>query len=185
MSDFLSGQLLISLPSMQGDYFSHTVTLLIEHNEDGAFGLVVNRPLDATLAELLGDQELLEDAAIFDNIPLMESGPVEQNRLFFLHSHDGKLDNAYPVNDRIVLSTSLDLVQEIHTAAGHTDIMAGLGYAGWSAGQLETEITENAWLHLPSTSDLVFDPHVDDIWHKAYARLGVNPGHYVNRPGSA
>lgn len=183
MSDFLSGQLLISLPSMQGDYFSHTVTLLIEHNEDGAFGLVVNRPLDATLAELLGDQELLEDAATFDNIPLMESGPIEQNRLFFLHSHDGELDNAFSVNDRIVLSTSLDMVQKIHTAAGHTDIMAGLGYAGWSGGQLEDEIRRDVWLVTPYVHEAVFNSACEDRPQIAANAIGVDLNLIAPTPG--
>ena len=84
MSDFssLSGQLLVSLPSMQGDYFSHTVTLLIEHNDQGAFGLVINKPLDEELSDLLADKELYCP----QGITVLESGPVEQNRLFFLHT---------------------------------------------------------------------------------------------------
>ena len=187
MSDYLSGQLLISLPSMQGDYFSHTVTLLIEHNEDGAFGLVVNRPLDASLAELLVDQDLADADPAFASIPLMESGPVEQNRLFFLHgslnSEDDDFENSFRINDQAVLTTSLDLLQTIIAGAGPDDIMAGLGYAGWAGGQLEDEIRRDVWLVTPYVHEAVFNSPCEDRPQIAANAIGIDLNLIAPTPG--
>lgn len=181
MSDFssLAGQLLVSLPSMQGDYFSHTVTLLIEHNEDGAFGLVINKPLDLELSDLLVDSEL----HCPEGIRVLESGPVEQNRLFFLHTSDQVFENSHPINDHVSLTTSMD----VFDARGETlpaHLLAGLGYAGWSGGQLEEEIRADVWLVVPYVNDIIFDVPFEERPEFAARAIGIdlnlispNPGH--------
>ena len=154
MPDFssLAGQLLVSLPGMQGDYFSHTVTLLIEHNEQGAFGLVLNKPLDSELSDLLVDSELQCPSGI----AVLETGPVEQNRLFFLHTGDRMFENSHPINEHVTLTTSLDVFDaEAGTLPEH--LIAGLGYAGWSGGQLEQEILADVWLVVPCVPDVLFN----------------------------
>ena len=183
-STSLSGQMLVSLPSMQGDYFTQTVTLLIEHNDNGAFGLVVNRPLDATLADLMADQEYEFDINDHDQIPLLESGPVEQNRLFFLHSGDAHFSNSVRINDDISLCTSLDLLQAISSDEGPQKVVAGLGYAGWSGGQLENEIKADVWLVTPYLHQAVFDTPYEDRPRLAAESIGIDlnlisptPGH--------
>lgn len=180
----LSGQLLVSLPSMQGDYFSHTVTLMIEHNRDGAFGLVVNRPLDANLGDLLTEQDFDFAHDLHGLIPLLESGPVEQNRLFFLHSAEHSYTNSMQITDEVCLCTSLDLLRAISTGDGPADAVAGLGYAGWSGGQLENEIRADVWLVTPYVHGAVFNTAYEERPQLAADMVGVdlnlispNPGH--------
>lgn len=182
MSDFssLRGQLLVSLPSLRSDYFAHTVTLLIEHNRDGAFGLVVNRPLDATLAELLADHDIECTA----DVPLLESGPVERNRLFFLHSSDMKYEASLSVNKHVTLSASLDVARDASRDKGPEHLLAGLGYAGWSGGQLEHEIKRDVWLVTPFQKELLFVTPFKERPEAAARLIGVDlnlispvPGH--------
>ena len=181
MSDFssLSGQLLVSLPSMQGDYFSRTVTLLVEHNRDGAFGLVINKPLGAELSELLADHEISCD----EHVTLLESGPVEQNRLFFLHSGEVSYENSIALNDKLTLTTSLDIVEAVSGGTGPRDIMAGLGYAGWSGGQLESEITADVWLVTPYSHDIVFKTPFDRRPEEAARAIGIDLNLIAPTPG--
>ncbi len=182
MSDFtsLSGQLLVSLPTMRGDYFSHSVTLLIEHNRDGAFGLVINKPLDVDLAELIDDQI----TRCPPNITVLESGPVEQNRLFFLHTTDVIFESSVGIETNLSLTTSLDILDAISKNNGPKKILAGLGYAGWSGGQLEREIQADVWLVIPYTDDIVFDVPFDERPEAAARSIGIDlnlisptPGH--------
>jgi putative transcriptional regulator len=165
---------------MQGDYFSHTVTLLIEHNRNGAFGLVVNKPLEAELSELLAEH----DISCSEHITILESGPVEQNRLFFLHSSEVAFENSIVINGDLTLTTSLDLVEAISLKEGPQDIMAGLGYAGWSAGQLENEIREDVWLVTPYQHDILFHVPFEERPEAAARAIGIDlnlisptPGH--------
>ena len=165
---------------MQSDYFSHSVTLLIEHNQAGAFGLVINKPLQANLRELLAEQDITCHADIL----LLESGPVEQNRLFFVHSNDKTYQDSVAINEHLSLTTSLELVEAISAGVGPRNLFAGLGYAGWSAGQLEREIAADVWLVVPYKHDIVFETPFDERPVKAAESIGIdlnlispNPGH--------
>ena len=181
----LQGQLLIASPHMEDPRFKHSVILMCQHDDSAAMGVVINRrSSQINLSQLCKTLEMGTPRFCGDQ-PVFIGGPVENGRGFVLHSQDHMRPESVAVTHEIGLTSSVKFLRDITDGTGPAQSIVSLGYAGWSAGQLETELTENAWLHLPSTSDLVFDPHVDDIWHKAYARLGVNPGHYVNRPGSA
>ncbi|MDA0977545.1 MAG: YqgE/AlgH family protein [Proteobacteria bacterium] len=176
----LRGHLLVSLPSLQQDYFSRSVTLLVEHNRDGAFGLVVSNPLEADLAVLLADHDI--DCP--DDITLLESGPVEQDRLFFLHSSDRTFENSVAVNEAVQISTSLDLLDAIARGEGPADLVAGLGYAGWSGGQLESEIQADVWLVTPYIHEVVFRTPFEKMPEAAARAIGIDlnlispvPGH--------
>ena len=171
----LSGHLLVSLPSIKGDYFRQTVTLLVEHSKEGAFGLVVNRPTNVNLSDLLVDHDEFYFPKEFQEaIPLLETGPVEQNRLFFLHSNERELSYSVPVNNRVSLSTSLNLISDIKENEYPNDIIAGLGYAGWSAGQLENEIKGDAWLVTPYVHDAVFNMPYTDRPQLAADSIGID-----------
>lgn len=180
MSDFssLAGQLLVSLPSMQGDYFSHTVTLLIEHSEEGAFGLVINKPLDTKLSDLLVDSEL----QCPQGITVLDSGPVEQNRLFFIHTTDQTFENSHPINEHISLTTSMDVFDaKDETLPQH--LLAGLGYAGWSGGQLEEEILADVWLVAPYVNELTFEVPFDQRPEFAARAIGIDLNLIAPTPG--
>lgn len=179
----LSGQLLVSLPSMQGDYFSQTVTLLIEHNRDGAFGLVVNRPLDANLGDLLTEDDFEFSTDLHDDIPLMETGPVEQNRLFFLYSGEKDFENSVRINDQVSLCTSTDLLAAISDHKGPQDVIAGLGYAGWSGGQLENEIKADVWLVTPYVHNAVFNTPFEARPQLAADAIGIDLNLIAPTPG--
>ena len=169
---------------MQGDYFSQTITLLIEHNRDGAFGLVVNRPLDANLGDLLSEQLFDFANELHQEIPLLESGPVEQDRLFFLHSGEDEYRNSVKINNDVSLSTSLDLLEAVANQKGPEDVIAGLGYAGWSGGQLENEIKADVWLVTPFLIEAIFRTPFEDRPRLAAESIGIDlnlisptPGH--------
>ena len=170
----ISGKLLVSLRSMRGDYFNKTVTLIIEHNEDGAFGLVVNRPIDADLSELLVNQKEFDSSPeVIREIPLLETGPVEQNRLFFLHGNDREFSYAKKINDHVSCSTSSELLTSILKGDGPADVIAGLGYAGWSAGQLENEIKGDVWLVTPYVQEAVFKTPFEERPQIAAGAIGI------------
>ncbi len=180
-SDFssLRGQLLISMPSMQGDYFSHSVTLLIEHNRDGAFGLVISNPLEADLSSLLEHY----DVEGVPDITVLESGPVEQNRLFFLHSNEEPIKGALDINDELALSTSLEVLDTFQKSGGPKQIVAGLGYAGWSGGQLESEIMADVWLVTPYNHDILFNIPFEKRPEAAARSIGVDLNLIATKPG--
>lgn len=181
----LQGQLLIASPHMEDPRFKQSVILMCQHDDNAAMGVVINRrSSQINLSRLCKTLEMGTPRFCGDQ-PVFIGGPVENGRGFVLHSQDHMRPESVEVTHEIGLTSSVKFLRDITDGTGPAQSIVSLGYAGWSAGQLETEITENAWLQLPSTSDLVFDPHVDSIWHKAYAQLGVNPGHFVNRPGSA
>lgn len=181
----LQGQLLIASPHMEDPRFKHSVILMCQHDGNAAMGVVINRQSNQiNLSQLCKTLEMGTPRFCGDQ-PVFIGGPVENGRGFVLHSQDHMRPESVAVTNEIGLTSSVKFLRDITDGTGPARSIVSLGYAGWSAGQLETEITQNAWLHLPSTSDLVFDPNVDAIWHKAYAQLGVNPGHYVNQPGSA
>jgi len=127
-------QFLIALKSLSGDYFEHSITLLVDHNEHGAFGLMINRPIKQDISALFPD--------LPENIqcPLLEGGPVEQDKLFFLHRSDRTFDSTLAVSPNISLTTSLDLVDDLHNGNMPEPMLAILGYAGWGAEQLEQEL---------------------------------------------
>lgn len=175
----LRGQLLVSLPSMQEDYFAHSVTLLLEHNEEGAFGVVVNRPLEPKLAEVLKEH----DIACARDITLLEGGPVEQGRLFFLHSGEVDYETSHRVNEQLSFTTSADLEDIISKKTGPKDIIAGLGYAGWAGGQLESEIIRDVWLVAPFAYELIFVTPYDDRPQAAARQIGIDLNLIAPTPG--
>ena len=165
---------------MQGDYFSRTVTLLVEHNKDGAFGLVINKPLGVDLSELMVDQV----AHCPPGITVLDSGPVEQNRLFFLHTTETMFESSAEIAEDVALTTSLDILDAIARGQGPRQAFAGLGYAGWSGGQLENEIQADVWLVVPYVRNFVFTVPFTAQPEKAANSIGIDlnlisptPGH--------
>ena len=166
----LRGQLLVSMPSMQGDYFSRTVILLIEHGQAGAFGLVVNKPLTLNLNELFRQNNIECEASL----TLFDFGPVDQNRLFFLHSREVDFEHSVPVNSEVSLATSIDVLGGISQGVGPSSILAGLGYAGWSAGQLDQEIRTDVWLVTPYRHQIIFGTPYSERPEAAARTIGVD-----------
>ncbi|MGD2075450.1 MAG: YqgE/AlgH family protein [Gammaproteobacteria bacterium] len=173
-SDYLTNQFLIAMPGLEDPNFFHSVTYICEHNEEGALGLVINRPLDMQLAEILRHVHLEHAAPEAQQIPVHLGGPVQQDRGFVLHEPLGDWDATLKVTDRIGITSSVDILEAIAANQGPERTLIALGYAGWGAGQLEREIAENAWLSGPADPEILFTTPDEQIWRAAAASLGVD-----------
>lgn len=168
-------QCLIAMPDMQDGRFAQTVTYIVRHDDDGAVGLVVNRPLELTVDELLKEVRLpvITDTPHPDQ-PVLYGGPVSTEAGFVLHEDKGHWNSSLEVDDNLCVTSSRDILDAISQGKGPSRYQILLGYAGWSAGQLEKEIAENAWLVCPADSKLLFDLPYENRWEAAARRIGVD-----------
>ncbi len=173
-SGSLTNQLLIAMPGMADPNFSTTVTLICEHNEDGALGIIVNRPLTLDLGGLFEQLDLETSDPIIAANPVLMGGPVGPERGFVLHSAGKSYESSLPVSKEIHLTLSRDIIDALASGEGPEKSLVALGYAGWEAGQLEDEILANSWLNVPATTDIVFDLPFDDRWEAAARTLGID-----------
>ena len=171
----LTGQLLIAMPAMQDPRFTHSVIYLCAHTEDGAMGLVLNRPLASPSFEDLLRQLDVTPTPPARRITLCDGGPVDGARGFVLHTTDWTGDGSLQVDDAVALTASLDVLKAIAAGDGPRAGLLALGYASWGAGQLDDEIQANTWLSVPATLDLVFDNDHNTKWRRALASIRVDP----------
>lgn len=170
----LRNHFLLAMPGLQGGLFSHSITYLCEHGESGAMGIIVNQPLQLTLDEIF-DHLDIEPCADFSHVPVLAGGPVQMDHGFVLHRCCGdRWGASLRVTDSICLSTSRDILKAIAAGAGPEDFIVALGYAGWAAGQLEEEITNNSWLTLPADPAILFETPHDKRLHRAAGSMGVD-----------
>lgn len=169
----LKNQFLIAMPGLIGSYFGDTVTYLCEHNDDGAMGLVINRPSTLSLRELLG-QLGLDSHAVAAEAPVMQGGPVSRDRGFILHGDDVRFDASLDLGNGMMLTAAREVLEAIGRGEGPRDYLVTLGYAGWDAGQLDRELLDNAWLTCPVTLDVVFQEPFESRVSKAAASLGID-----------
>lgn len=173
-SGYLTGQLLIAMPQMQDTRFERAVICMCVHNVDGAMGLIVNR-----LSQELTFPDLLEQVGIerkpdMAPMPIHIGGPVETGMGFVLHTSDYGQSNTIKVNQSISLTHTVEVLKDIADGQGPRQAMLALGYAGWGAGQLDSEMQENAWLNVPADESLIFDDALQDKWQRSIAKLGVD-----------
>jgi len=171
---YLTGQLLIAMPSMLDPNFRQTVTYICEHNNEGALGLVINRPLDLNLGRIFAQLALQSADADTARMPILCGGPVQTDRGFVIHESDSDWESSARITNSIHVTTSQDILTSMAAGKGPTRAMVALGYAGWGAGQLEFEITENAWLSVPATSRILFDTPFEERWKEAAGLLGID-----------
>jgi len=171
----LTNQFLIAMPNLADPNFSETLTLICEHNDEGALGFVVNRPAGIPLSELL-DQQGLEYTPTpgITDAPLYQGGPVDIERGFILHSPERAWATTMKVSDDFAITSSRDIIEDTLRGEGPREIMYLLGYAGWAPGQLEQEMAENAWLTTEASADIVFRTPVESRWKKAASQLGID-----------
>jgi len=170
----LTNQLLIAMPGMADPNFSTTVTLICEHNDDGALGIIINRPLNLKLSGLF--EQLSVDDADPDvgSSPVMAGGPVGTERGFVLHGKDYSFENTLAVSDDIQLTLSRDVIDAMATGDGPLKSLVAIGYAGWEPGQLEEEMLSNVWINVDATPELVFDTPFEERWNSAARLLGID-----------
>ena len=183
--EFLTGQLLIAMPSMRDARFARSVIYVCAHHPDGAMGLVINRLVGAiTFSDLLS-QLGIEQNKVNDEIRVHFGGPVESGRGFVLHSGEYQQDSTLQVNDTVALTATTDILRDIADGAGPRRRLLALGYAGWGPGQLDSEIQANGWLHVSPDEELVFDADLDNKWERAIAKLGIDVSMLSGEAGHA
>jgi len=172
-SGYLDRQMLIAMPNMVDGNFAGSVTLLCQHNDEGAIGITINRLSDFSLGEILAQLHIdCKDEAI-RNLPVVEGGPVAPDRGFVLHTPLEGFESSMPVSDEIMVTTSRDILTAIAQGKGPSKYLVALGYAGWGGGQLEGEMRQNAWLAVEADSNIVFDMPLPNRFDGALGRLGI------------
>jgi putative transcriptional regulator len=174
----LTNKLLIAMPSLQDGHFSQTIALVCGHSEQGALGLILNRPLNMRLGQLFEQMLLDPPQSHWLEQVVLRGGPMEQERGFVIHKTDGAgagpWDSTMVVSDQIHVTTSKDILAAISAGKGPSDALVALGYAGWDAGQLEDEIRQNAWLVSEVSEKLIFHTPFPERWQAAASLLGVD-----------
>jgi putative transcriptional regulator len=172
---WLSGQLLVAMPSLSEPPFAQSVIYMCAHSPDGAMGLVVNRPVENLSFDDLLRQLGIEPVPPARRIQVQAGGPVEQVRGFVLHTADWLQEGSLRVNDAMALTASIDVLREIARGRGPRRCLLALGYAGWGPGQLDREIAENSWLSVAADEALIFGEDFAAKWRLALAKLGIDP----------
>ncbi|MES9842350.1 MAG: YqgE/AlgH family protein [Candidatus Thiodiazotropha endolucinida] len=170
----LTNHFLIAMPRLEDPNFFHTVTYICEHTTDGAMGIVINRPMDLHLADIFEQLEIQISTNDIAEQPVYIGGPVQSDRGFVLHDSSTEWASTLKVTTEISVTTSLDILEAIATGKGPEHNLVALGYAGWGAGQLESELAQNAWLSGPAESDIIFNRASDERWQAAADLLGVD-----------
>lgn len=170
----LTGHFLIAMPAMADPNFSRTLTYVCEHNADGALGIVVNRPTEMDMATLFERVEIPLEHEDFSRVPVYYGGPVQTDRGFVLHRPAGEWMSSIKVNEDLALTSSKDVLESMAHQTGPSDFIMALGYAGWSAGQLEWELSQNAWLTVKASPDIIFHQPPEARFAAAMQLLGVD-----------
>jgi len=160
------------MPQLNDPWFAHSVCYICDHNEDGSMGLVINKPLDMQLIEIL--KELKIDTSKPQDQPVLQGGPVSPEQGFILYHGQVKTEQNMEIAPNINLTTSKEILEEIGQGQGPESMLICLGYAGWEAGQLEAEFTANSWLTIPADDELLFNTPSQDIARAAAKKLGVD-----------
>lgn len=170
----LTNHFLIAMPGLADPNFAHTVTFICEHNAEGAMGIIINRPIDVTIGEILKQSEIEPSDSFDTEAPAFSGGPVQPEYGFVLHSPPGPWESSLTVSDRIGVTTSRDILTAIAHNEGPRAYLIALGYAGWGAQQLEREMASNTWLSHPADPRILFETPVEKRWSAAAALLGID-----------
>lgn len=170
----LRNHLLIAMPQLGDPNFDHSVTLLCQQDEYGAFGVTINRPMDLTLGELMAQLEIEVQDPTISGRTVLSGGPVQAEQGFILHDGDRNWDSTLRITNDLALTSSKDILVNIAQGAGPANYVLVLGCAGWGPGQLEQELKENSWLTCPATSTILFELPFKDRWHGAAKTLGID-----------
>lgn len=181
----LTNQFLIAMPTLRDPNFYRTVTYLCAHNEEGAMGIIINRPLSLNLGDVLRHMKMEVTDPIVNHMHIFQGGPVQPERGFVIHRPSGEWDAVLPVGDDIAVATSHDILAAIAQGKGPANVTVALGYAGWGAGQLEKELAGNAWLSGPIDARIIFDISYEERWQSAARLLGIDPNLLSGQVGHA
>jgi putative transcriptional regulator len=185
--DALTGNLLLAMPGMADPFFSQTLTLICEHSEEGAMGLVINQPTEVSLQEVFEQLEFSDVSTDAMQKPIGYGGPVGKDQGFILHTKDRekKWSSSFEVMEGIELTASQDIVEAVSKGNGPDKWLFVLGYAGWGAGQLETELVGDSWITMPATEQLIFDTPAEEQLKAAASNLGIEFSRLATTTGRA
>lgn len=185
------GKLIVAMPDMNSDTFSEAVVFMCAHNDDGALGFIINKSAPMALSDLVAHTELAEEEQFVisrteaEETPVFAGGPVDQHRGFVLHSDEYSNSATLPVWRDLALTSSLQILRAIASGTGPRNAAVFLGYAGWSAGQLEAEMADNAWLVVDAERDFIFDRHVETKYQRALQSIGISSANFISEAGRA
>jgi putative transcriptional regulator len=188
---FLDDQFLIAMPGMKDDRFSRAVIYVCAHSEEGAMGLMINQAQQMRFPDLLvqlgilNEQQAIRLPSKTRDFVVRNGGPVDRSRGFVLHSDDFTVESSMPVSDDICLTATVDILRAISAGRGPRKALMALGYSGWGAGQLESEIAANGWLTCPADATLLFDADIDRKYDRILATIGVDLAHLSHTAGHA
>jgi putative transcriptional regulator len=172
--DFLTNQFLVAMPTLEDPNFRESVTLICEHNERGALGIIINRPMNVVLDDVLKQLDLTARDLTTGGASVYMGGPVQPERGFVIHSPQGEWEATLKVGDNLGVTTSRDVLAALAVGSGPKRVFVALGYSGWSAGQLEEELKSNSWLSVPADAGIIFDTPAEQRWQAAARLLGVD-----------
>lgn len=174
MEHSLQHHFLIAMPTFIDSFFYRSVIYICEHNEDGAMGLIINRPTQIMLDELFAHLEINNTSPLTKTTPVLFGGPVQKEQGMIIHDNTHQWKSTKPLDDQLFLTTSTDILEAVGTAPGPKNFLITLGYTGWESGQLEQELADNTWLTVPANKDILFKLPNDERWEAAGKLLGVD-----------
>ncbi len=189
-----TNQFLIAMPGLREGTFAGTVIYLCEHNENGALGLVINKPIDIKLKNLFQKVELPLDRPELAETPVYFGGPVQTERGFVLHERvdgdepdgsSGHYNSSLQIPGGLSMTTSKDVLEALSSGAGPKRLLVTLGYSGWAAGQLEDEMSRNGWINVGAEREIIFDTPVEQRYEKALSLLGIDASMLSQEAGHA
>lgn len=182
---YLEGQLLIATPSLQESCFESSVIYIFAHDKEGAMGVIINQLVENLSSSMLLSQLGVDPITVTEDIPVYFGGPVESGKGFLIHNSDYTPNDPIKTHGDIALSSNIDILKNIVKGNGPEKLIFALGYAGWTAGQLEKEIEDNSWLTVPATSELIFDCNNKDKWQQSAESIGIDILKFSNMSGHA
>lgn len=185
----LQHHFLIAMPAVQDPVFKRALIYIFEHNEDGAMGLIVNKPMDQFSVEDILSKLHIEptprDPDIRLNKPVFSGGPLADDHGFILHTPQSGFGSSISISSDVMVTTSKDVLETLGTPTQPRETMVALGYSGWEQGQLETELLENVWLTAPAEADILFHTPITERWRMAAKRIGIDIHNIVADAGHA
>ena len=184
---YLSNHFLVSMPQLEDDNFARTVTLVCQHDENGALGIVVNRLSAHTLGEIYQQLDIQVSDRQSAAQPVFEGGPVHREFGLVVHSLDPvrRWESTLEISEELGLTSSRDILVDLASGSGPDRYLMSLGYAGWAPGQLEQEILQNAWFSTPVEERILFDTRVDEKWTMAATLIGMDMNKLTGQVGHA
>ncbi len=182
---WLSNQFLIAMPTLRDPNFDHTISLICEHNAEGALGFVLNRPTDIHLGELFEHMDIQGRSLEAIDQPVFSGGPVHADRGFVLHTPVGHWQSTMKVSANLAVTASRDILEAMAIGAGPKQAVVLLGYAGWGGGQLEQEMLDNSWITAPVDNAILFDTQNPERWKQSASQIGIDMDRMSSQAGHA